>query len=74
MKNNDKEVIEYQQKLIKDGVFADPSTIDWDGFVKYCEEEYGMKTDEFLIWYESEGEEGNSDMKMWASIARKKTD
>lgn len=29
-----------------------------------------MKTEEFLVWYASVGEEGNSDMKIWASIAR----
>lgn len=48
----------------------DASTIDTDSFIKYCEELYEMTTDKFLEWFIGQGEEGNVDMQLWASIAK----
>lgn len=64
------ELINYNQKLMEKGFLTDLDSIDFVGFIEYCELEYKMSSKEFLIWYESAGFEGNSDMKLWYIMAK----
>ncbi|WP_316569613.1 hypothetical protein [Neobacillus sp. YIM B06451] len=66
----EREVLEHQRRLIEKGVLMDPKSIDVGGFVKYCEHEYGMETNEFHSWYEQNDFEGNSDMKFWYAFTK----
>lgn len=42
---------------------------DVEGFLRYCENLYGMKTEDFLKWFQLNESEGNVDMQLWAMFA-----
>ncbi|MEY2369851.1 hypothetical protein [Lysinibacillus capsici] len=48
----------------------DIEEFDSEGFIKYCEELYGMSTKEFRSWFEQEGYEGNVDMQQWYQFTK----
>jgi hypothetical protein len=49
---------------------TDINQLSIQDFIKYCEELYNMKTDEFLKWFEKRNYEGNVDMQLWAMYAK----
>ncbi|MFB7138915.1 hypothetical protein ACFCYN_04545 [Gottfriedia sp. NPDC056225] len=58
------------EKLKQKGVLSEPRSIDFDEFIKYCEQEYAMTSKDFLPWYEKSEFEGNSDMKIWYTLIK----
>lgn len=66
----EKRMREYNQKLIEKGVLTPIESIDFDRFIEYCEQTYEMSSTEFIVWYEANDFEGNSDMKFWYTLVK----
>ena len=51
-----------------------PNVEDFDveSFVQYCENVYGMSTEQFKVWFEAEEYEGNVDMQRWYHFTKHK--